>query len=165
MLGLRTILHPTDFSDRSQCAYALACALARESGARLLVVHVVQPPPFITQGDIAKALRRAEDYRRDLADRLRRLQCESGDIEMEFKLEDGEPSAEILRMAEEYDCDLIVMGTHGRTGFRRLLMGSVAEEVVRRAACPVLTVNPPLNEQSLFAAGRNSASILAGVGR
>jgi nucleotide-binding universal stress UspA family protein len=61
-------------------------------------------------------------------------------------LTDGEPYAEILRVAEDDGCDLIVMGTHGRTGLRRLLMGSVAEQVLRQASCPVLTVKTPFPE-------------------
>jgi nucleotide-binding universal stress UspA family protein len=59
-------------------------------------------------------------------------------------LQEGDPATEILRIAQECKCDLIVMGTHGRTGVARLLMGSVAEHVVRKAECPVLVVKTPL---------------------
>ena len=67
-------------------------------------------------------------------------------MEIDHRLTDGEPYAEILRVAEDDGCDLIVMGTHGRKGLRRLLMGSVAEQVVRQASCPVMTVKTPFPE-------------------
>jgi nucleotide-binding universal stress UspA family protein len=151
MLPLHAILHPTDFSDRSQYAFELACRLARDSGARLIVLHVVQSPPFITHGEMEKALQQAEGYRRELDDKLHNLRSPDSGVGMEYRLQDGEPVAEILRAAAECDCDLIVLGTHGRTGFRRLLLGSVAEQVLRRAGCPVLTVNAPVRESSLGA--------------
>ena len=146
MLPARVILHPTDFSDRSDCAFELAWRLARESDAKLIVLHVVQPPPFVTYGEMAKALQQAEGYRRELNEKLNRLRRTHADVRVECRLEDGEPAAEILAAANEANCDLIVMGTHGRTGFRRLLLGSVAEQVLRRAPCPVLTVNTPFRE-------------------
>ena len=157
MLPLRVILHPTDFSDRSQCAFELACRLARDSGAELIVVHVVQPPPFVTHGEMAKALQQAEGYRRELQERLGGLRRANPDVSMECRLADGDPMAEILRAAEESNCDLIVLGTHGRTGFRRLLLGSVAEQVLRRAPCPVLSVNVPFQD----VAKRSGAGSLA----
>ena len=151
MLPVHTILHPTDFSDRSQCAFDLACRLARESGARLIILHVIQPPPFITHGEMAKALQQAEGYRRELNEKLHNLRCGDPTVAMEYRLKDGEPVAEILRAATQSECDLIVLGTHGRTGIRRLLLGSVAEQVLRRAGCPVLTVNTPLRESAMLA--------------
>lgn len=150
-MPIHTILHPTDFSDRSQCAFELACRLARESGAGLIVLHVVQPPPFITHGEMAKALQQAEGYRRELNDKLHNLCCGDPTVAMDYRLKDGEPVAEILYAAAESRCDLIVLGTHGRTGIRRLLLGSVAEQVLRRASCPVLTVNTPLQESAMSA--------------
>lgn len=151
MLPMQAILHPTDFSDRSQCAFELACRLARDSGARLIVLHVIQPPPFITHGEMEKALLQAEGYRRELNDKLHNPRCPDPDVRMEYRLEDGEPVAEILRAVAESRCELIILGTHGRTGIRRLLLGSVAEQVLRRAKCPVLTVNAPLQESAMQA--------------
>jgi nucleotide-binding universal stress UspA family protein len=63
---------------------------------------------------------------------------------MEYQLAEGEPGASIVKVAEDRHCDLIVLGTHGRTGFRRVLMGSVAEQVMRTAPCPVLVVKGPV---------------------
>src|SRR5262245_29839030 len=87
MLPLRAILHPTDFSDRSQYAFELACRLARDSEARLIVLHVVQPPPFITHGEMEKALQQAEGYRRELHDKLHNLRSPDPDVKMEYRLE------------------------------------------------------------------------------
>ena len=114
--------------------------------AELIVVHVVQPPPFITHGEMAKALEQAEGYRRELQEQLCDLRRANPDLSMECRLADGDPLVEILRAAAESNCDLIVLGTHGRTGFRRLLLGSVAEQVLRRAPCPVLSVTVPYAE-------------------
>ena len=81
MLPLRVILHPTDFSDRSQCAFELACRLARDSGAELIVVHVVQPPPFVTHGEMAKALQQAEGYRRES-----RMACRTASLRTQYRM-------------------------------------------------------------------------------
>jgi nucleotide-binding universal stress UspA family protein len=136
MLGIRTILHATDFSEPSNSALRLACALARDQGARLIVLHVVPT-------SLAAEKRGFGD---DLADELNRLAIPDQQIRAERRLEEGDPVAQILRVAGETGCDLIVMGTHGRTGLGRLLMGSVAEQVVRKALCPVLTVKMPQHE-------------------
>jgi nucleotide-binding universal stress UspA family protein len=80
---------------------------------------------------------------------------------MEYLLEEGEPVTEILRTSARNNCDLIVLGTHGRTGFRRLLLGSVAEQVLRRAACPALTVSTPAQEATLRACMQNRTIAMA----
>jgi hypothetical protein len=74
---------------------------------------------------------------------LHRFQVSDPTVHVEHRLADGNPSEEILRQARDTGCDLIVMGTHGRRGLGRLLLGSVAEEVMRKAPCPVLTVKLP----------------------
>jgi nucleotide-binding universal stress UspA family protein len=141
MLPIRTILHPTDFSERSNDAYRLACALARDYNARLLIVHVV-PPVAAAVGDLVWT--GPVDYQ-EVKDKL--LGLEGPDpARVERWLEEGDPASEILRLAREGRCDLIVMGTHGRRGLGRLLMGSVAETVLRKAPCPVVTVKAPLPE-------------------
>jgi nucleotide-binding universal stress UspA family protein len=140
MLSFKTILHPTDFSERSECAFRLACSLARDHGGRVIVLHV-HPPP--TSHGETGARRRSTPYHDMLREQLHRLQPPDPRVPVEHRLAEGEADAEILRTAREDGCDLIVMGTHGRTGLRRALMGSVAEQVVRLASCPVLTVNTP----------------------
>jgi nucleotide-binding universal stress UspA family protein len=144
-MKFQTILFPTDFSESSQYALDLAFALARDLKARLLVLHVAAPPPFVTYGEFEKVMQQSSGYRRELEEKLR--QCEKPDCNAEFHLKEGEPAAEILHFAEEVHGDMIVMGTHGRTGLGRLLLGSVAENVLRKAACPVLTVKLPSGAQ------------------
>ncbi len=143
MWSIRTILGATDLSDSSLPALDLAAALARDQGARLVVLHVPVPPPFVRPGEMARILQQPGGYRRKLEEQLQRF-CPPGlESRIDYRLEEGDPGVEILRVAEDLACDLIVMGTHGRTGLSHLLMGSVAEKVVRRACCPVLTVRIP----------------------
>jgi nucleotide-binding universal stress UspA family protein len=136
MLANKTILHPTDLSAAADRAFQLAASLAREYDARLIVLHVVclpavmyGPPP--------------ESYLDHLLEELRRQRPSDPTVRVQNLLVEGAPAAAILRAARETACDLIVMGTRGRAGLGRLLLGSVAEGVVRRACCPVLTVRGP----------------------
>jgi nucleotide-binding universal stress UspA family protein len=90
-----------------------------------------------------RRLRDLKSYQAEMADKLRRLDIPAVPGTVERVLEEGDPAAVILRKAVETCCDLIVMGTHGRTGELPRLMGSVAEAVTRKACCPVLTVKTP----------------------
>ena len=138
MPGFKTILVPTDFSRFANEATRIACSLAREQGSKLLLVHVAQrpitnvggmpvpPPPTLDWPALKKEL--------DV------VTAGIKDVEVEPRLVEGEPADTIVNLARERGADLIVIGSHGRTGLSRLLMGSVAEHVVRTAGCPVLTV-------------------------
>jgi nucleotide-binding universal stress UspA family protein len=139
MLQLHAILHPTDFSTRSEYSFRLACSLAQDHGARLLILHVM--PAAIVYGEVGLVVG-PESYRDTVLEQLHRLHAPPG-VEVEYRLEEGDPASEIVRTAEEAGCDLIVLGTHGRRGLTRLVMGSVAEQVVRKAPCPVLTAKVP----------------------
>lgn len=139
MLTIRTILYPTDFSERSSHAFELAFALARDYGARLVILHVA-PPAEKVFGPAPTEVQEAE-YEESLRAKLRWLKVPGSEVPVESVLEMGDPVAVILDRAAE--ADLIVLGTHGRTGYDRLLMGSVAEEVLRQAPCPVLTIKAP----------------------
>jgi nucleotide-binding universal stress UspA family protein len=146
MLPIRTILHPTDFSERSEFAFGLACALARDYGARLTLMHVAEPPmAFVGEGGLL--LPAAVDLEA-VQQRLQQLQPGDPTLAVEYRLVQGDAATQILGAAGETKCDLIVLGTHGRTGLGRLLLGSVAEQVVRKAPCPVVTVKTPLPETS-----------------
>jgi nucleotide-binding universal stress UspA family protein len=145
MLKIRTILHATDFSEPSQNAFHLACSLARDHGASLVVLHVA-PAPIFAYGGVMTAPPPPEPDRTELLAQLRQLRAPDPKVPVEHVLAEGDADAEILRVARETHSDLIVLGTHGRTGLGRLLMGSVAEKVVRKAPCPVLTVKTPLPE-------------------
>jgi nucleotide-binding universal stress UspA family protein len=142
MLPIRHILHPTDFSDPSRPAFTLACALARDFGAELTVLNV-SPPPVASVVDGVAVDVAPDDPAAEREQMLARLEQMAG-IDPQVRIVPewarGDPVREILRVAQEGKSDLIVMGTHGRGGLMRLLMGSVAEGVMRKAPCPVLTL-------------------------
>lgn len=138
MLTLKAILHPTDFSPSSEVALKLAASLARDHGARLEVVHVVQPPAVAIGESLLEPA--WEEIKQEARAALDSLPSPDPALPLEKRLLDGDPAEQILQAAADLGCDLIVMGTHGRGGLARLLMGSVAEQVVRKAACPVLTL-------------------------
>jgi len=142
MLAVKTVLCATDFSECSAFAFRLACALARDYGARLVVLHVV---PTTMGGAYGEGiyLPVPEDYLNEMHDALNKLQPHDQRVVTEHRLEVGEPVPTILRIAAESRAEVIVLGTHGRTGIGRLVMGSVAEKIVRKAPCPVLTVKKP----------------------
>jgi nucleotide-binding universal stress UspA family protein/pimeloyl-ACP methyl ester carboxylesterase len=136
MLPIRTVLHPTDLSEEATLAFRLACALARDYGARLILL-TAYPPPLT--GAEAVDRTRPDGIADDLLAQLRRLDVGPA-VQVEYEVEEGRPADMILAVAEERHADLIVMGTHGRSGVRRAVMGSVAEAVNRKATCPVMTV-------------------------
>jgi nucleotide-binding universal stress UspA family protein len=133
----RKILFPTDFSEASEGAWQMAQDLAAQTGAMLLIVHVCSPPAYTGSEMYYIA---APHDEAGLRQRLQSLLPSDPAVRHSHCLLSGDPAGEILRLAEEEQVDLIVMGTHGRTGLLRLLHGSVAEAVVRRASCPVITV-------------------------
>jgi nucleotide-binding universal stress UspA family protein len=159
MLTIHSILHPTDFSEGSLPAFYLACSLARDYGARLVLLHVIERP-LLMHGDF---LPTPDDLRGEMHEQLDRLRVPDPDAQVQRRLEHGDPVTEILRVAGDVHADLIVLGTHGRTGLSRLLMGSVAEQIVRRAACPVVTVKAPF-PQTVPAPEPVAAKALAGSG-
>jgi nucleotide-binding universal stress UspA family protein len=138
------ILHPTDYSDCSAYAYAIALDLARQYTATVLVVHVAETlgPENVTYGEVGSQLE-PEGYRRRLKDDLHRLVPAPAGVSVQYLLAAGDPAHEIERLAREQPCDLIVMGTHGRTGLSRLFTRSIAEQVIRLAPCPVLISKGP----------------------
>lgn len=138
---VQTILHPTDFSDRCAEAFRVACSLAKDHAARVIVVHVPEPDPAPI--GMAPLPPPPEGHRGGLEERLSRFQLSAPEIRVEGHVEEGEPATAIVSAAQVTKSDLIVMGTHGRSGLGRLLMGSVAESVLRTASCPVVTVKTP----------------------
>jgi nucleotide-binding universal stress UspA family protein len=148
----RTILVPHDFSASANHAAAIARDEARQRGGRLLLLHVCDLPLDLgpdtmlisvagSESPITMrhyAMSSAEAHLRDLAARL----AQDG-VEAEVFVRVGKPVEEINQFAAEHAADLIVMGTHGRTGIRHVLAGSVTERVVRSSPVPVLTVRHP----------------------
>jgi len=132
------ILHATDFSKGSEGALRVARLLARDLGARLVVLHVA-PFDLLADGTMVAPID-PRVFRDTLEDMRQRLDGPDLKYPVETRFTQGDAAAEVLRVAEELGCGLLVMGTHGRTGLGRVLMGSVVEFVMPRAACPVLVV-------------------------
>jgi nucleotide-binding universal stress UspA family protein len=145
MLHFNAILHPTDFSEHSKYAFRLAGSLARDHEARLIVLHAVLSlgPELVSYGEAVSELQ-PESYRKKLWDELCSLRLPDPDVDIEYLLVEGDPAEEIIRATQQSGAELIVMATHGRTGLERLLMGSVAEQVMRKSHCPVLVVRAPI---------------------
>jgi len=143
MLPINHILCPTDFSDRALAAFHLAGALARDHRASLTVLHI-REVPTVAFAEFGAVPPPEMPSRAEVMEKLEDYEPPDEAIHVEHVTADGVPAEEIVRLAEERHCDLIVMGTHGRTGLGRLMMGSVAEEVMRRAPCPVLTLKSPV---------------------
>jgi universal stress protein A len=141
MMPIHTILCPSDFSDLSLGAFHLACSLARTHGSRVVVLHVY-PPPLNHAEAIARD--QPDGYEDSLWSEIEKIKSDDPSVPVEYGVIDGFAADEIVRSARENAADLIVMGTHGRSGLRRALMGSVAEKVLRHAPCSVLTVNRPV---------------------
>ena len=140
MKPIRNILVGRDFSPCSERALEAALTLAARAGATLHIVHaeVLHADPYGRPADTIEKLRERlkEDVERDCDDSVR---FDPGSVKLEHVVvRDVAAAPALIRYAEEHDADLVVMGTHGRTGLRRMLLGSVAEEVVRWALCPVL---------------------------
>lgn len=137
------ILFPTDFSTLGQSALEMATSLARDRGAKLLIVHVEEPPTAYGGGEFYVGI--DEPDREELNRMLSEVLPADESVSYEQRMLVGTPAAALVQFAEEEAVDLIVMPTHGRTGLLRLLMGSVAEEVVSKAKCPVLTFKQAAN--------------------
>jgi nucleotide-binding universal stress UspA family protein len=154
-MATHKILVPCDFSTAGSSALAYATKLARETGAKLLIAHVqelrliygdgIYPYYAYPEPDTNEARRLLEDVKPD-----------DPAVAYEYRLFTGDPATRIAEAAEAEHVDLIVMSSHGRSGLRRVLLGSVAESVLRRASCPVIIVKPnthaePLHRKSSLA--------------
>jgi universal stress protein A len=142
-MEIRQILAPTDFSDFSTHAIECAYELARKFGAKLLLLHVVELPVFPIEGYVPQhVVPLIEDLKRQWSLELEGILPAAQGITVEItrRVVTGTPYRKIVEIAEAENVDLIVMATRGRTGLSHLVMGSVAERVVRTASCPVLTI-------------------------
>lgn len=151
MIDLKRILVPTDFSEFSHHALTYAVAFAEKFGAELHLLHVVQDigvlvPDLVTAAPpMMPSVDQMSTAARGALDRLAQ-EKQLDRLPLHKHVSQGTPFYEIIRLAKEADIDLIVMGTHGRSGLTHVLMGSVSEKVVRKAPCPVLTVRHPEHE-------------------
>lgn len=145
------ILAPTDFSDDSKLALTYAIEIAQKFASEVMVVHVDQPLAPVMMGDLSPGLdmgtvnRIAEEQRLMALKELDQLTARLREAGLKSRslMRVGAPFLEIIHAAQSENVDLIVMGTHGRTGLAHVLMGSVAERVVNKAHCPVLTIRHP----------------------
>ena len=145
MKRIRRILHPTDFSSASRAAFDRALAMSRDSRAELMILHALAPivpmmgegyvPPQTYEAIDAAARQGAQRKLAALVARARKARVRVRGLVVE-----GSPHERIVRAAKRLRADLIVMGTHGRSGLARLFVGSVASRVVSAASCPVMTV-------------------------
>ena len=138
-MNFKTILVPTDFSPYSEAALKLATILARDSGARLLIVHVSEPRPAYTVAGVFASLPSGNEFSAS-NEHLQKVVPTDPQIAFEHRMIIGSPAEEIVKCAAAEQADMIVIGTHGRSGVLRLLLGSVAESVLRHATCPVLSI-------------------------
>lgn len=151
MIDLRRILIPTDFGKSSGNALTYGLAFAHKFGAEVWLLHVVQDlslfipeAVFVTPPAAPPVEQFIAAARAALERVVKGLDAEG--IAVHYEVGVGPPAEEIVRFAREKDVDLVVMGTHGHTGLAHVLLGSVAERVVRRGPCPVLTVRHPEHE-------------------
>ncbi len=150
-VSIKKILCPVDFSDSSDHALQYAIALAQSHEATLRLLHVVQPPLMSVPGDpmvpefsseVLEDIKTASQRRLEEMAATTREQVPV----VETQIATGSPFVEIVTDAKDQNIDLIVVGTHGRSGLAHVMIGSVAEKVVRKAPCPVLTVKHPEHE-------------------
>lgn len=145
MKNIKKILYATDYSKASARAFDEAVKLAKQNRAELLVVHVVEPTPYVAGEEFAgaeiyaklddMAKREAQSAMSKLMLRLKKLRVKAQSLLLR-----GSARDQIVKAAKSKKADMIVIGTHGRTGLSKLFMGSVAGSVVSTAACPVMTV-------------------------
>lgn len=140
-MEIKTILVPTDFSERSNAAIETALLMAKQVGAKIIFLHSLEwsdhPDEMTPMADEGYAFMKdwANAFLTDLVHQAGRE-----GLEASAEVVDGVPFLEIIQSAEKHAADLIIMGTHGRTGLQHLMLGSQAERVLRRASCPVMTI-------------------------
>lgn len=145
----KRILFCTDFSEDAHWAFTYALNLARNYKSRLLIFHVTPEPVHPEQLSIYLPQEKLEELRMSQKKEINQqlethyLKKIRGFKNYKVVLKEGEPFVEIIQMAKKESADLIVMGTHGRTGLDHILFGSTAEKVVRKSSCPVLTIRLP----------------------
>ena len=147
MAAIKRILVPTDFSAHADEAFRVAHTLARAVGAEVILFHVAHPPAVVSEGG-PLLVDPGKGKAANLWDRFQSIQPNDPKVRVEHEVivADRPSAAHILEILDKRGCDLIVMGTHGRSWLKHLLFGSVTEEVVRRARCPVMVVKAPAHK-------------------
>ena len=148
MFPFQKILCPTDFSEASLCGLKMASEMAEKFGSEVIILYVNKPIQTLPapQIEAREVLFDTAEYEKQVSQEARRhLEAVSGDlfpagVEPRLEVRLGQPSEEIIKVAADEKADAIFMATHGRTGLKHIVFGSVAERVVSRASCPVLTM-------------------------
>jgi len=151
-LPLKKILCPTDFSEPAYEGFKIARELATQFSAEMLLVHVVSPLPMMYGGaaptgfHIPTVLEELQESAKNSLEKIR-LEKLPDNIQTSTFVIQGRPAHEIVQLAAQEKADIIVIATHGESGWQRFVFGSVAEKVVRNANCPVLTIRSPGSEE------------------
>jgi nucleotide-binding universal stress UspA family protein len=150
--ALKRILVPTDFSAHADEAFRVAHNLARLSGAEVILFHIVHPPAVVMEGGRLLA-DPGKGEAVNLWERFQSIQPHDPKVRVEHEVivADRPSATHVLEILNKLGCDLIVMGTHGRSWLKQRLFGSVTEEVVRRARCPVMVVKAPAHKAAAHA--------------
>jgi universal stress protein A len=151
-MEIKTILVPTDFSDYAEYAYKWALGMATDNQAKIVLFHAAPTMSYIAYPEAVyypDLVRMEQDIVTDAEKRVTEFAAKKGasSIPVETRVAIGEAVSEICQAAEREHADLIIMGSHGRTGFSHVLLGSVAERVVRHASCPVLVARLPRQDK------------------
>ncbi len=151
MTNISKILVAVDFSPGSRSAVEYAAMLARALHSTITLFHVYQMPDsmsaIVPGADVAADAEKDRRLAQEGLEKLRaEVQQQPGVVDIRVLVEHGSPAREVIELSRRGGFDIVVMGTHGRTGLRHVLMGSVAEAVVRHALCPVLTIHLPLQD-------------------
>jgi nucleotide-binding universal stress UspA family protein len=146
---LKNILYATDFSEASRAALPIVSAIARKYGSHIFAAHVWAPLPYsmVTSEELSALEGQEESDAREVLEKFLRIKELEG-LPVTPILRCGDAVRELPRIVQQHHINLAVLSTHGRTGFKRLLMGSVAEELFRSLPCPVLTVGPNVSRRT-----------------
>ena len=163
-ISLKNILFATDFSEASQAALPYATAISRRYRSQLHVVHVMSPAGYIIPSEPAGGVTIEAMHQAALADARDRMQTLASHLESipcHTYVREGEVWQSLSELIRTHEIDLLIVGTHGRTGLEKLVLGSEAEKVLRQAPCPVLTVGPKIDDEAKLTAIGNEGNDLA----
>jgi nucleotide-binding universal stress UspA family protein len=159
---LKNILFATDFSEASQAALPYAAAIARRYDSQLHIAHIMSPASYIVPAQHADPVTLNSLHQAALADARQRMETLASDLTTVphyTYVREGEVWENLSDLIQTHDIDLVVVGTHGRTGVEKLLLGSKAEEILRQATCPVLTVGPKIGGRAKLTAIENAGNL------
>lgn len=153
MLPIKKICCPTDFSEPSREALKAACEMATHFGAEMVLVHVVTPIPVIPVHDDPTSFNLPmyeKEMEQSAEKALKKIQQEQvpQNIQSRVLVTQGDPATRIVNLVEEENMDMIIIATHGFTGWRKFMFGSVTEKVIRLSSCPVLSIRVTPDEES-----------------